>query len=128
MQLHNTNSKMGLFFTFWSCIMCYSPDTNKTTIWKYIDRSAFQYWTINMLQLIIFLLYVKNFILMKKTFLASTKVVGGHFLSSRNIIEETQPLKVIIGQKISSTIFNVIQSPSNPLILGLHGLCYIIQI
>ena len=36
-----------------------------------------------------------------------------------NVIHKTKPLDIFIGQRQSSVVFNVIKSPSNPIILSL---------
>jgi hypothetical protein len=47
------------------------------------------------------------------------EVIDGWFLASGNVIEETQPLKVMLRDQVSYVVFNIIQCPTNPIILGL---------
>lgn len=50
------------------------------------------------------------------------EVIDGRPLLSGDVIQETKPLDVHIADHISSIIFNVIKSPSNPVVLGLSWL------
>ena len=48
------------------------------------------------------------------------EVIDGRPLASENVMEETQPLKVMLGDQVSHVVFNIIQCPANPLVLGLR--------
>jgi hypothetical protein len=60
-----------------------------------------------------------NLTLIKKTRPIPVEVIDGRPLASGDIVEETQPLKVTLGDQVSNVIFNIIQNPTNPVILGL---------
>ena len=50
------------------------------------------------------------------------EVIDGRSLASGDVIHKTQPLDIFIHGHRSSIIFNVFQSPSNLVILGLSWL------
>jgi hypothetical protein len=50
---------------------------------------------------------------------APVEVIDGWPLTSGNVMEETQPLEVMLGDQVSHVVFNIIQCPTNPVILGL---------
>jgi hypothetical protein len=50
---------------------------------------------------------------------ALVAVIDGRPLASGNVMEETQPLEVILGDQVSHVVFNIIQCLANPMILGL---------
>ena len=47
------------------------------------------------------------------------EVIDGQPLASGDVVYETQPLEVILDEQISSIVFNIIKSPTSPIILGL---------
>ena len=47
------------------------------------------------------------------------EIIDGRFLASGDVVYEIQPLEVILGEQISSIVFNIIKSPTSPIILGL---------
>jgi hypothetical protein len=61
----------------------------------------------------------QNLILRKKVVPTLVEVIDGRPLALANVIEETQPLEIILEDQISSIVFNISQSPLNPVILGL---------
>ena len=50
------------------------------------------------------------------------EVIDGRSFASGDVIHKTYPLNIYIHGHYSTVIFNVIQSPSNPVILGLFWL------
>jgi hypothetical protein len=50
---------------------------------------------------------------------APVKVIIGRLLALGNVMEETQPLEVMLGDQVSHVVFNIIQCPTNPVVLGL---------
>jgi hypothetical protein len=50
---------------------------------------------------------------------APVEVIDGRPLTSGNMMEETQPLEVMLGDQVSHVVFNIIQCPANPVVLGL---------
>jgi hypothetical protein len=50
---------------------------------------------------------------------APVEVIDGRPLASGNMMEETQPLEVMLGDQVSHVVFNIIQCPANPVVLGL---------
>ena len=63
-----------------------------------------------------------RFLLITKKYLVFIKVIDGRSLKSGYVIEETIPLNIFIGRHQNVIIFNVIESLSNPMILGLSWL------
>jgi hypothetical protein len=61
----------------------------------------------------------QNLELIEKAHLAPMEVIDGRLLASGNVIEETQPLEIMLGDQVSHVVFNIIQCPANPLVLGL---------
>jgi hypothetical protein len=47
------------------------------------------------------------------------EVIDGQPLVSGNVMEETQPLEVILEDQVSHVVFNIIQCPANLVGLGL---------
>ena len=47
------------------------------------------------------------------------EVIDGWPLDSGNAMEETQPLEVMLRDQVSHIVFNIIQCPRNPVVLGL---------
>jgi hypothetical protein len=47
------------------------------------------------------------------------EVIDGRPLALGNVMEETQPLEVMLGDQVSHVVFNIIQCPTNPMVLGL---------
>ena len=47
------------------------------------------------------------------------EIIDGRPLASGDVVYDTQPLEVILGEQISSIVFNIIKSPTSPIILGL---------
>jgi hypothetical protein len=47
------------------------------------------------------------------------EVINGRPLISGNMMEGTQPLEIMLGDQVSHVVFNIIQCPSNPVVLGL---------
>ena len=60
--------------------------------------------------------------LVTKKWPMSVKVIDGRPLVSRDVIQEIKALDIYIEQHRSIVVFNVIKSPSNPVILGLSWL------
>jgi hypothetical protein len=60
-----------------------------------------------------------NLELIRKAHPASVEVIDGRLLTSGNLMEETQPLEVMLGDQVSHVVFNIIQFPANPVVLGL---------
>ena len=52
----------------------------------------------------------------------SVEVIDGRPLVSGDVTQETKALDIYIDQHRSTVVFNVIKSPSNPVILGLSWL------
>jgi hypothetical protein len=50
---------------------------------------------------------------------ATVEVINGRPLTSGNMMEEIQPLEVMLGDQVSHVVFNIIQCPTNPVVLGL---------
>jgi hypothetical protein len=50
---------------------------------------------------------------------APVEVIDSWPLASGNVMEETQPLEVMLGNQISYVVFNIIRCPTNPVVLGL---------
>ena len=67
----------------------------------------------------------KNFVdhhklpLITKKHLILVKIIDGRPLVSRDVIQETTPLDIVLDRHHSIIAFNVIKSPSNPGVLGL---------
>jgi hypothetical protein len=57
--------------------------------------------------------------LIEKAHPTPVEVINGWPLASGNVIEETQPLEVILGDQMSHVVFNIIQCPANPVVFGL---------
>ena len=55
----------------------------------------------------------------RKKIPALDEVIDGRPLASGDVVYEIQPLEVILGEQISSIVFNIIKSPTSPIILGL---------
>ena len=49
-----------------------------------------------------------NIVLVKKGHLAPIKVIDGRPLALGNVVEETKPLEIILGNHISHVVFNII--------------------
>ena len=47
------------------------------------------------------------------------EIIDGQPLASRNVMEEIQPLEVILRDQVSYVVLNIIQCPANPMVLGL---------
>ena len=60
--------------------------------------------------------------LVTKKWPVSVKVIDGRPLVSGDVTQETKALDIYIDQYRSTVVFNVIKSPSNPMILGLSWL------
>ena len=60
-----------------------------------------------------------NIVLAKKAHPVSVKIIDERPFAPENVIEETEPLEVILENHISHIVFNIIQCPSNPIVLGL---------
>ena len=50
---------------------------------------------------------------------ASVVVIDGRPISSGNIVEESEPIRVVLGSFACMISFNIISSPEHPVILGL---------
>jgi hypothetical protein len=50
---------------------------------------------------------------------APVEVIDGWPLASGNVMEETQPLEVMLGDLVFHVVFNIIHCPANPVVLGL---------
>jgi hypothetical protein len=57
--------------------------------------------------------------LIGKAYLAPVEVIDGWPLASGNMMEETQPLEVMLGDLVSHVVFNIIQYLANPMVRGL---------
>jgi hypothetical protein len=57
--------------------------------------------------------------LIGKAYPAPVEVIDGQPLASRNMMEETQPLEVMLGDQVSHVVFNLIQCPANQVVFGL---------
>jgi hypothetical protein len=51
---------------------------------------------------------------------APVEVIDKRPIVSGNVMEETQPLEVMLGGQVSHVVFNIIQCPANPVVLGLQ--------
>ena len=60
-----------------------------------------------------------NIVLLKNAHSATKEVIDRRPLASRNVVEEKKSLEVILENHISHVVFNIIQCPSNPIVLGL---------
>jgi hypothetical protein len=56
--------------------------------------------------------------LIRKAHLAPVEVIDGQLFALGNVMEERQPLEVILGDQVSHVVFNIIQCPANPMVLG----------
>jgi hypothetical protein len=56
--------------------------------------------------------------LIRKAHPALMEFIDGRLLALENMMEETQPLEVMLGY-LASLVFNIIQCPANPIVLGL---------
>ncbi len=56
---------------------------------------------------------------MKKKYPATVEVIDRRFLVSGNTVEENQPLEVVLGDQVSTIVFNIIQCGTNPIVLDL---------
>ncbi len=68
------------------------------------------------------LVWQHNLALVEKMTPLVVEVIDGHNLSSKLITHETKTLIIIIGSHSSKVVFNVISSPTNPIIIGLSWL------
>ena len=57
--------------------------------------------------------------MIRKKIPTPVEVIDGRPLASSDVVSETQPLEVVLGEQISSIVFNIIKSPTSPIILGL---------
>jgi hypothetical protein len=57
--------------------------------------------------------------LIEKVHPAPVEVIDGRPFASGNVMEEIQPLEVILAYQVSHVVFNIIQCPANPVVLGL---------
>ena len=46
-------------------------------------------------------------------------VIDGHPIASGDIVEESEPIRVVLGDLASIISFNIIRSPEHPVVLGL---------
>jgi hypothetical protein len=53
------------------------------------------------------------------------EIIDGRPLVSGNVMKETQPLEIMLRDQVSHVVFNIIQCPANPLVLGLSWFEYI---
>ena len=49
----------------------------------------------------------------------SVVVIDGRPIASGNIIEESEPIQVVLGSFVCVVSFNIISSPEHPIVLGL---------
>jgi hypothetical protein len=63
-----------------------------------------------------------RFPLVLKKYPVLVEVIDGRPLASEDIIGETIPLEIVLNIYRSKVVFNVIKSPSNPIVLGLSWL------
>jgi hypothetical protein len=57
--------------------------------------------------------------LIEKAHPTPVEVIDGRPLVSGNVMEETQPLEVMLGDQVSHIVFNIIQCPANLVVLDL---------
>jgi hypothetical protein len=57
--------------------------------------------------------------LTEKAHPALVEVIDGRPVTSGNVMEETQPLEIMLGDQVSHVVFNITQCPANPVVLGL---------
>ena len=50
---------------------------------------------------------------------ASVVVIDGRPIASGNIVEESEPIQVVLGSFVCVISFNIISSPEHPIVLGL---------
>jgi hypothetical protein len=50
---------------------------------------------------------------------AHVEVIDGRPLASGNVMEKTQFYEVMLGDQVSHVVFNIIQCPTYPMVLGL---------
>ena len=63
-----------------------------------------------------------NLPIVPKKYPVSVEVIDGRPLISGDVTHETKPLDIILEGYRSTVVFNIISSPSNPLVLGLSWL------
>jgi hypothetical protein len=56
--------------------------------------------------------------LIRKAHPVPVEVIDGWPLVSRNVMDEIQPLEVMLGDLVYHVVFNIIQYPANPVVLG----------
>jgi hypothetical protein len=55
----------------------------------------------------------------RKANLTPVEVIDGWPFALGNVMEETHPLEVMLGDQVSHIVFNIIRCPTNPVVLGL---------
>ena len=63
-----------------------------------------------------------NLPIVPKKYPVAVEVIDGRPLISGDVTHETKPLDIILEGHQSTIVFNIISSPSNPLVLGLSWL------
>ncbi len=63
-----------------------------------------------------------NLPIVPKKYPVTVEVINGRPLISGDVTHETKPLDIILKGHQSTIVFNIISSPSNPLVLGLSWL------
>jgi hypothetical protein len=57
--------------------------------------------------------------LIEKAHPTPVEIIDGRPLALGNMMEETQLLEIMLGDQVSHVVFNIIQCPTNPMVLGL---------
>ena len=57
--------------------------------------------------------------LIRKAHSSLVELIDGQLLVLENMMEETQPLEIMLGYLVFHVVFNIIQCPANPMVLGL---------
>jgi hypothetical protein len=60
-----------------------------------------------------------SLVLIRKAHPVLVEVIDGRPLVLGNVMEEIQLLEVMLGDQMSHVVFNIIQCPVNPVVLGL---------
>ena len=119
MRLHATKSKKKGLFVSSNPTLCFAfPIRIKT-----LDCKFFSAALLNTIASTCFM--DKDFAmnhslnLIGKAYPALMEIIDGRPLASGNVMEETQPLEVMLGDIVSPTVINIIQCLANTVVLGL---------
>ena len=78
------------------------------------------FWTNDILYVLWIIFYKESWLeLIGKAHHVHVEVINGWLLASGNVVEETQPLEVMLGDQVSHVVFNIIQCLANLVVLGL---------